>query len=67
MYFGISCATTALLAAIAVQAATADDFSVCAQATGDETIAACTRILVINPKLAHAYGTRGYAYIAKGD
>jgi biopolymer transport protein ExbD len=46
---------------------TADDTSVCKQATGDEAIAACTRLLALNPRDAVAYTNRGFAYEKKGD
>jgi tetratricopeptide (TPR) repeat protein len=61
------CAAAALLVAAAVQPATADDKTACRYLTGDEGIAACTRILVVNPKAAWAYYDRGNVYHDKGD
>jgi tetratricopeptide (TPR) repeat protein len=40
---------------------------VCISATGEEAIAACTRILAVNPKDAIAYNGRGEAYTGKDD
>jgi tetratricopeptide (TPR) repeat protein len=68
MYWVILCGAAALLlVATAVQPATADDRSVCASATGDEAIAACSRLLALDPKNAAAYNNRGWAYDGKGD
>lgn len=49
------------------QLATADDRSVCQQVTGDDAIAACTRMLALNPRNANAYVVRGAAYFRRGD
>jgi hypothetical protein len=51
------CATAALLVAAVVQPATADDISICEQATGDDAIAACTRVVALNPKNPSVYAT----------
>jgi tetratricopeptide (TPR) repeat protein len=67
MYRAILCATAALLIATAVQPATANDRSVCVSGTGDDAIAACSRLLALEPKLAGAYYNRGIAYFGKGD
>jgi tetratricopeptide (TPR) repeat protein len=67
MYRIILCAAAALLVATAVQPAIADDASVCGSGTGGEAIAACSRILALNPKSAEAYNNRGNAYDRKGD
>jgi len=61
------CAAATLLIAAAVQPATADDTSVCFQATGDEAIAACTRVLAYNPNDVGAYVMRATAYGRKGE
>jgi tetratricopeptide (TPR) repeat protein len=45
----------------------ADDTSVCKQAAGDEAIAACTRLLALNPQDAVAYTNRGGAYGRRGE
>jgi tetratricopeptide (TPR) repeat protein len=66
MYRVILCAVAALLVT-AVQAATTNDRSMCAQRAGDEAIAACTRLLAINPRNAVAYNNRGNVYYRKGD
>jgi Flp pilus assembly protein TadD len=66
MYRVILCAVAALLVT-AVQAATTNDRSICAQRAGDEAIAACTRLLAINPRSAVAYNNRGNVYYRKGD
>jgi tetratricopeptide (TPR) repeat protein len=52
---------------IPVQLAIADHAGVCGQGTGDEAIAACNRVLALNPKDAVAYSNRGWAYDSKGD
>jgi hypothetical protein len=54
-----------------VSPAVADDAATCNHASGDEAIAACTRVIQ-NPgrsteDRAAAYVTRGFAYHAKGD
>jgi tetratricopeptide (TPR) repeat protein len=67
MYRIILCAAAALLVATAIQPAAADDASVCGSGIGGEAIAACTRILALNPKSAEAYNNRGNAYDRKGD
>ena len=61
------CATAVLLVATAVRPATADDRSVCGTGTGDEAIAACNRLLALNPKDVTSYNNRGNAYFRKGD
>jgi tetratricopeptide (TPR) repeat protein/invasion protein IalB len=58
---------SAVLVAAAVQPATADDASLCQQATGEEAIAACTRMLALNPKNAVVFVVRGVAYFRRGD
>jgi tetratricopeptide (TPR) repeat protein len=60
-------AAAALLVAIAVRPVWADDRSVCVDRTVDEAIAACSRLLAVNPKDALAYAGRAIAYNHKGD
>jgi tetratricopeptide (TPR) repeat protein len=67
MYRFISNLTIAVLAFIAISPAVADDRSVCTGGTGDDRIAACTRLLTRNPKDAGAYSNRGNAYFRKGE
>ena len=67
MYRVILYVASAVLVAAAVQPATADDTSVCQQATGEQAIAACTRMLALNPKNAVVFVVRGVAYFRKGD
>jgi tetratricopeptide (TPR) repeat protein len=67
MYRVISCAAAALLVATAVQPATADDRSACDHGTGDESIAACSRLLMRNPRDVAAYNNRGNRYADKGE
>jgi tetratricopeptide (TPR) repeat protein len=68
MYRVILCAAAAMMIATAVQPATADDRSVCAAyRTGAEAIAACSRLLELNPKNVVAYSNRGKGYRDKGD
>jgi invasion protein IalB/Flp pilus assembly protein TadD len=67
MYRAILYVASAVLVATAVQPAAADDASVCQQATGEEAIAACTRMLAVNPKNAVVFVVRGVAYFRKGD
>jgi tetratricopeptide (TPR) repeat protein len=65
MYQVILCAATALLVAIAVQPATADD-SKCYDRS-DEGITACSRLLAADPTNSYAYIMRGNHYKRKGD
>jgi tetratricopeptide (TPR) repeat protein len=52
----------------ALAPALADDADTCRKASGDDSIAACSRLLARNPKDAGAYYSRGYAYEwRKGD
>jgi tetratricopeptide (TPR) repeat protein len=67
VYRGISCAAAALLVTIAVHPGTADDASACNQVIGAEAIAACTRLLALNPNNAVAYYDLGTAYVIKGE
>ena len=67
MYRMILCIGTAVLIAIAVQPARADDASVCIYGTADEAIAACSRLLVLDLHVAFVYNNRGNAYFRKGD
>src|SRR5471030_1058487 len=53
------------LLALAVPAA-ADDQTTC-RAGGDNGIAACSRLIVANPRNASAFVSRGFAYNNKGD
>jgi tetratricopeptide (TPR) repeat protein len=46
----------------ALAPALADDADTCRKASGDDSIAACSRLLARNPKDADAYYSRGYAY-----
>jgi hypothetical protein len=66
MYRVILCATAALLVAIVIQPATADDTSVCLSGAGDDAIAACSHLIAENPKSPVAYNGRGTAYGNKG-
>jgi cob(I)alamin adenosyltransferase len=50
MYRVVILAAAALLVAIAVRPVRADDRSVCVYGTVDEAIAACSRLLAVNPK-----------------
>lgn len=56
MYRVMFCGAALLVAA--VQPATADGISVCKQATGDDAIAACIRVVALNPKNPNAYAKR---------
>src|SRR5262249_52292017 len=68
MYRMISCAAAALLALCAVAGrAAADDADMCQKAEGDDSIAACTRLIRTNPNNAPVYGYRAVAYIRKGQ
>ena len=62
-------AVAALLTLSAALApALADDADTCRKASGDDSVAACSRVLARNPKDAGAYYSRGYAYEwRKGD
>jgi tetratricopeptide (TPR) repeat protein len=67
MYRVILCTAAALLVAAAIQPATADDRTVCVSGTGDEAIAACTRMLSLDRKNAASYyAICGIAYHRKG-
>jgi tetratricopeptide (TPR) repeat protein len=55
------------LVAIAVRPAAADDRSVCYDWTNNEAIAACSRLLALNPRDAIAYNGGGNAYLYKDD
>jgi tetratricopeptide (TPR) repeat protein len=60
----------ALLVFVAVRPSAADDRSVCSDdssASGDEKIAACSRVLTRTPKEAAAYHNIGFEYNNKGD
>jgi tetratricopeptide (TPR) repeat protein len=78
MYLGISvegeiamyrmiCTVAALLIATVIQPASADDRRACDYGTGDESIAACSRLLTRNPRDVAAYNNRGNRYKGKGD
>jgi tetratricopeptide (TPR) repeat protein len=62
-------AAAALLIAIAVRPAAADDRNVCGSGIGtpDELIAACSSVLARNPTVVGAYSNRGENYRRKGD
>jgi tetratricopeptide (TPR) repeat protein len=47
--------------------AIADDRNVCESGTGEEAIAACGRLLALDPNDAVAYYHRGRAYQVKND
>jgi tetratricopeptide (TPR) repeat protein len=47
--------------------AAADDRSVCGMGTGDDSIAACTRLILRNPRDTVAYNNRCWTYNNKGD
>jgi tetratricopeptide (TPR) repeat protein len=66
----LSGALSVLLLALQVTCspAFADDADTCAKAAGDESIAACTRVITSGKgNLSAAYTNRGAAYHAKGD
>jgi tetratricopeptide (TPR) repeat protein len=67
--YRMMCAAAAVLIATVVQPAAADDRSVCEDAdhAPDAAVAACTRILALDPRDAAAYTGRGNAYVRKGD
>jgi tetratricopeptide (TPR) repeat protein len=65
-YRVILCAVAALLVAIAVQPSAADDRSECQIWLSNEAIAACSRLLALNPNDADAYNGRGNAYNGEG-
>src|SRR5260370_34502647 len=76
MHQVIRCAGAALLVATTVQPATADDRSVCLGIMNadkrtfpadSERIAACNRLLAVNPNDADAYIGRGRVYSGKRD
>src|SRR5579871_1100162 len=68
MYRTISRAAAALLALCAAGGpAAADDAATCTTAQGDDSIAACTRLLQSNPNSAPVYGYRAVAYYRKGQ
>jgi tetratricopeptide (TPR) repeat protein len=60
-------AASTVLVITVVQPASADDIRVCRRAAGDDAIAACTRMLSLNPNNAEAYVNRGLAYGGKQD
>jgi invasion protein IalB len=60
MYRVILCVASTLLVATAVQRATADDTAVCPPAMGEEAIAACIRMLALNPKNAVIFRNGDY-------
>src|SRR5215475_2754417 len=74
MYRVIVCAAAALLVAVpvgalllAIAVQPSDDGGMCRTATDDEAIAACGRLLALNPEVPVAYRNRGIAYHGKGD
>jgi tetratricopeptide (TPR) repeat protein len=67
MYRMISCTVVTALAVITVLPAAADDRSVCANGTGDDAIAACSRWLMLHPRDFNAYNKRGVVYSIKGE
>jgi tetratricopeptide (TPR) repeat protein len=52
---------------ITIMCAVADDRQICDRSQGEEAIAACSRLINLNPDDAHAYTGRGNAYLAKAD
>ena len=64
MFLGVAAAVSV---AVVVQPASADDSGTCRCDTGDEAIAARSRVLAHNPKDAVAYNDRGDAYFNKGE
>jgi tetratricopeptide (TPR) repeat protein len=57
-----------LLALVMCRPALADDVDTCIKAAGDESIAACTRVIAAGQgNLSWAYNHRGSAYQAKGN
>ena len=57
-----------LLALVMCSPALADDVDTCIKAAGDESIAACTRVIAAGQgNLSWAYSNRGSAYQAKGN
>jgi tetratricopeptide (TPR) repeat protein len=70
MYFLVILRAAAVLLTLdaALVPALADDADTCRRASGDDSIAACSRLLARNPKDAGVYYSRGYAYEwRKGD
>src|SRR5215475_14961592 len=65
MYRTILRAVATVLVATVVRPASADDARVCGQAAGEDAIAACTRMLALDPNNAVAYVNRGLAYAGK--
>jgi Flp pilus assembly protein TadD len=55
------------LALMAVMPAFADDRSKCDNDSGDEAIAACSRLIAKNPRDSKAFNNRGIEYRKKGD
>lgn len=52
---------------IGIISAAADDRQTCDGPQGGEAIAACGRLINLNPDDAHAYLDRGVAYLRKAD
>jgi tetratricopeptide (TPR) repeat protein len=68
MFSAILYLTTVLLTfGMATVTAVADDRSVCGMGTGDDSIAACTRLIVRNPRDAVAYNNRCWTSNNMGD
>ena len=62
---------SALLLLIGMTAAKADDSAICSKGSGDQMIAACTRVIsssrLKGHKLAFIFNSRGNAYHRRGD
>src|SRR5215467_305007 len=68
MYRVLLCMAAALLAFdFASAPALADDNETCHKGTGEDSIAACSRLIQRNPRNAVAYNNRGIEYNHKGD
>src|SRR6516165_2019523 len=66
MYFAVLRAA-AVLMALGAGLALAADVDTCRKAIGDDSIAACGRLVAKNPKDADAFTNLGVAYERKGD
>src|SRR5262249_53633294 len=68
MFRTVFCVAAALFTfGVATVSAAADDRATCGKSSGDELIAACSRVLARDPREAVAYHNRGVAYYLKHD
>jgi tetratricopeptide (TPR) repeat protein len=68
MYFiALRAAAALLTAGAALSPALANDADTCKKGNGDDTIAACSRLLARNRNDVSAYVQRGNAYYFKGE